>query len=380
MTYSISPCCEQSAREHPEAAFCTECGSPIVRCMAYDECNSILTPDGFCPACTNIDVSLDAGAAATVREGGKLALPLIIRNKTSARRPVFITGLWIREDDGAYRKISLDFERLDPDVPGHVGIRTGVLDHAGIHQVDVLIAVTSRYMWREETYVFSSSVKFPVEPKDPGGPQTHININADEIGSGFTLYNPTRIEQDRAAGLETHLSAVPLSLRRADMAERDLGIRGYEDGKSMLPAAAFDWLGFDPVDVVMNGPATRNSGLILCGRNGIDLEEGANDASLIVYRDGEMDERATRSISRHHFTLYPENGRLKLRADGQYGLKVGDASLNRTNTIELNDGDVIYPLKDQPDALSLHVTFDVEGRDISRIRIRRRPTAPQPAA
>ena len=35
------------------------------------------------------------------------------------------------------------------------------------------------------------------------------------VGAGFTVYNPTRIEADRAAGLETHAAPVKLNTIRA---------------------------------------------------------------------------------------------------------------------------------------------------------------------
>ncbi|MEO1028563.1 MAG: zinc ribbon domain-containing protein [Pseudomonadota bacterium] len=379
IAHSISPCCMETVKELPEATFCTRCGKPLKKCMAFDECGSLLTPEGHCPVCLDLKLALDAGSAAMVREGGRLALPLILKNTSSAGRPIFINDLWVREDEGGtFRKIDLDFERLDVGPAQHLGIRTGELNTAGIHMIELLISVSMRYMWREERFIFSSRILFPVEPKDPGGPQTNININADQIGQGFTLYNPTEIEQKRAAGQETHIEPVPLELKRADARERngETRCRGYENGLVLVTDPAFDWFGFAPGSVVENGPSQRTSGLIIFGRNAVNLEKGANDACLVVYENGAIDERSTMSISRHLFTMYPENGRLMLRVDGQFGIKVNDKSLNRTNTTELYDGDVIYPLKRQPDDIALHINFDTERKDITRVRIRRTPAAP----
>ncbi|MEO9970855.1 MAG: FHA domain-containing protein [Hyphomonadaceae bacterium] len=339
--------------------------------MASAECGSLLDDQGLCPVCVKPQLALDAGAAATVREGGKLALPLTISNVSPVGRPLFITALWMKEDDGELREITLPFKRLDPGDTANVGIRTAVLDYAGVHQVDLRVAVATRYQWREEEYVFSSAIIFPVETKDPSGPVTNIHVDGD-AGPGFTVYNPTRIENDRAAGRDTHIAAIPLNTIRADRSERLLKRRGYEDGLIVPRGVEFDWSGFDDGDAPFEGPILQPSGLLCFGRNATTLETGANSVRLLVGESGKINKDVSLGISRQHFTIYTESGRLMLRVDSQFGLRVNDQSLGRTKTIALCDGDVIRPLRKTPDALEISIGFEVQQDTVQRILVSRR--------
>ncbi len=365
-----SVCCTRSALD-ADAGFCNDCGKALIRCMASAECGSLLDDAGLCPVCVRPALSLDAGAAATVREGGKLALPLTITNAATVGRPLFITGLWMKEDDGEWRAIELPFKRLEPGAAANIGIRTGRLDYAGTHRVDLRIAAATRFEWRQEQYVFTSAIIFPVESKDPDGPVTNVTVNADQVGAGFTVYNPTRIESDRAAGLDSHLAPVELSIVRADEFERTLAQRGYPGGCQVPRNVAFEWQGFDDGHAPFDGPILKPSGLLCFGRNATNLASGANDVRLTISGPDGIDEKRSLSVSRQHFTLYTESGRLMLRVDSQFGLRVNGDAYGRTKTVALSDGDTITPLRKAPDALALGVQFEVQQETVTRITVRR---------
>ncbi|WP_143434570.1 FHA domain-containing protein [Henriciella pelagia] len=357
-------CCTRSALDL-EACFCEECGKPLYRCMAHAECGGLVDDGGMCPVCVNLDLSLNAGAASSVREGGKLALPLTIRNASNVGRPLFVSGLWITEDDAPPREIKLPFERIDPQQTANVAVRTEILKHAGVHQVDLLIAVSTRYQWRQEEFVFSSNIIFPVEPKDPGGPATTINVNANEVGAGFTVYNPTRIEADRSAGAPRQLEPVKLSHKRADAAEREYLKRGFDNGTKVPRNVELIWRGFEHGQVPPDGPIVKPSGMLLVGRNS---RQAGNDICL---RLAEGQEQLSLSISRLLFSLYIESGAFKLRAEGQHGLCVSDKQLRRTETVILQSGDIIRPLVHNPSVLAIRVDFEIEHRDVRRIILTR---------
>ncbi|MGB3627529.1 MAG: hypothetical protein WA989_16995 [Henriciella sp.] len=357
-------CCARSALDL-DASFCEECGKPLYRCMAHAECGGLLDEGDMCPVCVNLDLSLNAGTASSVREGGKLALPLTIRNASNVGRPLFITGLWITGDDAPPREIKLPFERIEPQHTANVAVRTEILKHAGVHQVDLLIAVSTRYQWRQEEYVFSSNIIFPVEPKDPGGPATTINVNAQEVGAGFTVYNPTRIEADRSAGAARNIEPVRLSHTRADAAERDYQKRGFEEGIKVPRDVKLIWRGFGPDEAPFDGPIVKPSGMLIAGRSS---RKSGNDICL---RAGEGQDELSVSISRLLFALYIESGAFKLRAEGQYGLCVNDHELRRTEIITLKSGDVIRPLVQAPSALAIKVAFEIEHGDVRRIVLTR---------
>ena len=368
LTPPISPCCQSSARIEG-ATFCEDCGKPLLRCMAAHECGSLLDPTGFCPVCVQPRLTLDAGAASSVREGGKLALPLSLTNASPAARTIFINAMWMREDATELREIPLTFKRLDAGASASLAVRTDVLKHAGQHQVDILMAISSRYEWREEEFVLSSSIIFPVESKDPSGPQTNINVNASEVGAGFTIYNPTRIESERDGETRTHLTSVDLRLVRADLAETELKRRGYDSGLQVPRNVVFDWVGFDDGQTPFEGPIQRPSGFLSFGRNSRDLEENANDVRLVVSGDDKRADAINMSISRQHFSLYTENGRLRLRVASQSGLLVNDDRYSRGELVTLHDGDVIRPLRKAPGALGVQVQFERSRDLVNRIRM-----------
>lgn len=336
--------------------------------MAHAECGGLLNDAGMCGVCIDLELSLDTGAASTVREGGKLALPLVVKNASRVGRPVFITGIWIAENDGKHRKVPLPFERLDPQAAARAAIRTGRLDHAGVHQVDLLIAVATRYQWREERHVFASYIVFPVEPGDPGGPSTTINVTADQVGAGFTVYNPTRIEADRAAGLETHAAPVGLNVIRADAAERELKQRGYQDGLLVPRGVEIAWSGFGEDHAPFDGPIAKPSGLLLAGRKS---RVDGNDVCLRITTD-DGDDPQSKAISRLMFSLYTESGQFMLRVEGQYGLRVNGQSYERTENVPLQHGDEIQVLRKKPDALTIQVNFEIQHQKVSRIRMIRK--------
>jgi len=336
--------------------------------MAHTECGGLLNDAGLCDVCVDLELSLDTGAASTVREGGKLALPLVIKNASGVGRPLFVTGIWIRETDGQVRELSLPFERLEPQAAARAAIRTDRLDYAGVHQVDLLIAVSTRYQWREERHVFSSYIIFPVEPKDPAGPSTIINVDADEIGAGFTVYNPTRIEADRAAGRETHTAPVPLKMIRADAAEKKLNQRGYADGTYVPRSVEVAWHNFGDDDVPFEGPIVKASGLLLAGRK--SREQGNDICLRITTEDG--DAAASKAISRLMFSMYTESGRFMLRVEGQYGLRVNGESFERTENVPLQHGDIVQVLRKHPDALTIQVKFEIQNQKVSRIVMTKR--------
>ncbi|HOZ27183.1 MAG TPA: hypothetical protein PLH23_18055, partial [Hyphomonadaceae bacterium] len=75
----ISPCCYQHALAK-DAVFCGECGKPLLRCMAYQECGGLVGDDGCCSVCVRPQLFLDKDAVTDVKAGGVLVLPLVFYN------------------------------------------------------------------------------------------------------------------------------------------------------------------------------------------------------------------------------------------------------------------------------------------------------------
>ena len=363
-------CCFRASLDR-DATFCDECGSPLQRCMATDECGGLLDAAGCCPVCVSPEISLDAGSASSIKVGGTLALPLVVSNNSPVGRPLFVEEMWIRGDDGEVRPVDLTFQRLNSGGTAEVGLRTGVLETAGLHRFDVHLTVATRYLWREERYVFTTSIAIPVDPEGPSEIVQNYNIQADAIGAGMTIYNPTRIQKEREAGIATHAEPIRLTLRRADTLERTLGHRGYAANLAVTKSTALVWQGFGKGHAPFDGPIRTHTGVLGIGRASNAPEGGMNDVRLLISRNGEIDEDASIHISRRHFQLFIENDRLMLRVESQNGLLVGDEALRRGKMVALRDGDMIRPLVRNPDAIALKVQFETQHDEVDRIILKR---------
>jgi hypothetical protein len=363
-------CCFRASLER-NATFCDECGSPLQRCMATDECGGLLDAGGCCPVCVAPDLSLDAGSASSIRAGGSLALPLLVSNQSPVGRPLFVEAMWFRGGDGEMKKVDLTFQRLNPGTTSEVGLRTGVLETAGLHRFDVHLVVATRHLWREERYVFTAAIVIPVEPEDAAEVVQNYNIQADAIGAGLTIYNPTRIQKEREEGIAKHADPIRLTLRRADALDRALGHRGYPSGLAVTKSTSLVWKGFDARHVPMDGPIRTATGVLEIGRAASSGEGGLNDVRLVISQDGETDEARSVHISRRHFQLFIENDRLMLRVESQNGLSVNDTAHRRGKMVMIADGDVIRPLVREPGAVAVRVQFETQHDEVHTITVQR---------
>lgn len=363
-------CCFRASLDR-EATFCDECGSPLQRCMATDECGGLLDQGGCCPVCVAPELSLDAGSASSIRAGGSLALPLLVSNNSPVGRPLFVEAMWIKGAETEMRQVDLPFQRLNSGVTAEVGLHTGVLETTGLHRFDVHLVVATRHLWREERYVFTAAIVIPVDPEGPTEIVQNYNIQAEAIGAGMTIYNPTRIQKEREAGVAKHAEPIRLTLRRADALERSLGHRGYASGLAVTKSTAMIWKGFDARQAPLDGPIRTATGVLDFGRASNAPDGGMNDVRLVISRNGDVDEDASVHISRRHFQLFIENDRLMLRVESQNGLSVNDAAYRRGKMVAINDGDVIHPLIRSPDAIAVRVQFETQHDEVDRILLRR---------
>src|SRR5690606_16353613 len=151
----ISPCCYQHAVTK-DAVFCGECGKPLLRCMAFEECGGLVGDDGLCTVCVRPQLFLDQDAVMDVKAGGVLVLPLVFYNASSIARPLFITDVWVREGSSDRRKVDLQWKRLDSGGSGRLSVQTGALEQQGRHRFEVTFAAATNYFIREERFAFTS--------------------------------------------------------------------------------------------------------------------------------------------------------------------------------------------------------------------------------
>ena len=378
----ISPCCYQHAVTL-DAVFCGECGKPLLRCMAYQECGGLVGDDGCCAVCVRPQLFLDRDAVTDVKAGGVLMLPLVFYNASSIARPLFVTDVWIREGDGPRRRVELPWKRLDAGGSNRLSIQTGVLEQQGRHGIEITFAAATNYFIREEKFAFTSSLG--LEAESGGSLVINQTINTSGVGAGAdTVYAPIRLETVGVTGRkpENGGKAAELGLQRADNFEAAMGIRGYTEGSLkgsvVSRGARIVWKGFGEA-TPSPGPITTQESILALGRGKTVAEGGDNHLQLLaVGADGKLDEQLSQAISRRHIELFIQSGRLCARVTGAAGIKIGDHKHGADDAIAVIDhGDVIKVLPKFPDALGLQVRMRANYGQIDEITITRVPALPE---
>lgn len=339
--------------------------------MAHSECGGLLNDGERCEICVHPELELDAGAMVEARLGSGLSLPFSVRNASPKDLPLFVMGIYSREGRGDWHPEPQGWERLDKGRSAPVIVQVDDLERVGTHRVDVLLIMATRWRWREERFAFTAGLTLNIsEPDDQGG--HNIQVSGDTVGP-TTIYVSDRRTGERQSGGAAP-QPVAMTLTRADGEERRLGLRGHEGGLITPKSASVRFVGFRPGEAPPSGPISGEGGIYRFGRDRTASEGGQGDIRLLVRAPGGAeDEALSAQISRHHFDLYIESSCLKLRVQGQNGLKVNGVSQRRGKVVELSSGDVIQPVSVVPDALGLHLDFDVFNGVTDTVVISRRP-------
>jgi hypothetical protein len=372
---TASSCCIETAAT-PDAMFCGECGKAITRCMASQECHGLVGPDGFCPVCVSPQVFIDAGAELDVRVGGTLTLPLTFRNTSPTGRPLRIEQVWTRVGGDKYLPQPLDWDQVPAGQQMSAVVQTPPLATSGRVKFDIAFVAETGWKSRRESYAFSASVEFKVEEQKQA---VTINQTINAGDGGNTVYAPSYnegagAEQSRRVVLE---QALPLNLVRAHNVEREHGVRGYLDGPmkgaTVLRTADVIYKGFPDGETPRNGPIATPDSVLKFGRAKTRGEGGEGDVRLLV-RDakGAVDESLSLAISRLHFVLHVQKGRLVLHPYGEAGVMIGEEVLRRDDRI-LQNGDVIRVLPKNGEALQVQVRMQARHGEVDEIVLARIP-------
>jgi hypothetical protein len=368
-TTSVSPCCFRTASD-ASAAFCGDCGKPLLRCMAWSECGGLVGEDGRCTVCVRPQLFLDKGAVREVKVGGRMVLPLLFRNDAAVGRPLFVTRVWVKEGNGERVPQELAWERLDGGAALPWSLQTSPLDVAGRVRIEISFAVATRYRWRQETFLFVAELDIEAE----GGGELVINqtIHASDTA---TAYAPIRIDPSRGGKAAAAVQPAQLALVRGERLERSEAVRGYPDDGAIQRSARFHWKGFAPGETPMDGPITSPDSLLGMGRALTRRDGGEGDARLLVRdRDGAIDDGLSAAISRRHLDLFVQDGRLYLHAAGGTGILINDRLIQRGTIAAIKDGDTVSILPKAKDAISLGFSFKAHHRIVEDITVQRTPT------
>ncbi|WP_158588400.1 FHA domain-containing protein [Henriciella mobilis] len=358
------PCCYTSALEE-DATFCGECGKPLIRCMAFEECGGLLDDAGRCTVCVSPHLQMAAGAQTEARIGGAVAIPLLLANRSGVGRPLFVTSVWSSEGYGEWREVDLGWERLHAGEQRPFSVRTDPLGLAGIHGLEVLIAVSSHWRWRQEAFVFAASLTIEVKD-DSKAAAPVVNIGGQSAGHGNTVYISGQGASDTVAKRSTE--AVDLALVRAEKHERRLGLRGTSEMVWVPRGARLAWEGFPDAETPFPGPILTSDGILSAGRSRTRSQGGPGDIRLLVRDEaGNIDRDLSQQISRRHFELYIECDRLILRVTGGGGVSVNGKGYGRDKTVVLSDGDEIAPLRGSEDRFRLKTRFHSEHGRVTGI-------------
>jgi len=367
----VQPCCVASAHQ-PKSGFCGECGNPLLRCKAFEECGGLLDSSGCCPCCFAPEVRLAADCLRRAKVGGSLTIPIIIENGSPTGRTKYVKGIWVREGRGDWRECDLPWDRLEAGTRKSVSLTAQSLDRPGTHRVEILIAIASRWQWQEETFVFSTGLEITVEAEQDLVVQQNIHYNADTPQTGATIYAPVRVAAEQKLPQESGTRVQTLALTRANVHERTFGFRGTENGLSVKRTAEFRWNSFPAFTSPARGMIVNANGLLTFGRSRTVQQNGTTDVRLLVTRkDGGVDEEASREISRDHFCVWIENDRLMLRANSNNGVWVDGDVCSRGKIVELTHGSRFSPLKTSFGRLTLLVEFEVEHQEVVALTISR---------
>jgi len=375
ITRNTSPpkgqCCRISALESPDATFCIECGEPLLRCMAFEECGGIVDETGLCPVCVRLQLQLVPGATMKAAVGGSVAVPFELVNGSGVDRPLFVKRLWSREK-GELREERLGWERLSPGERGPATVTACEIDTHGQHKIEIMWEVATQWLTREEHFVFSATVLLEIPEKIvEAGATIQISSENQMNGNVIQITNPDR----NAAGSERLVDRLDMNVKRLDRTERDMGIRGIDQQSVMLRSARFRYFGFGPGQVLANDkPIVTADAMLHFGRADLRGQGGRSDARLLLQDgDGGLDRENSLRINREAFDIYIENERPMLRVSGQFGLRVNGNAFGQDKRVALADGDVIAPLVADQQAVSIAVRFRRELDRVSAVELTRAP-------
>ena len=160
-----------------------------------------------------------------------MALPFDLYNSSTIDRPLFVTGLWSREK-GDWREERLGWETLDPGTRAPASVTAQEFDRPGLHEVEIMWTVATRWRSRQENFAFSSRVLLNVAGESAGSAGPVVQISSENAMNG----NVIQITDNTSRGKDDGkvVSAIDMNIHRLDVEERRIGGR-RPDGLEVIP-------------------------------------------------------------------------------------------------------------------------------------------------
>ncbi|MEP5575483.1 MAG: FHA domain-containing protein [Erythrobacter sp.] len=341
--------------------------------MAFQECGGIVDDGGLCPICVQPHLQIVPGATMQAAVGGSVTVPFDLVNESQVDRPLFVKGLWSREG-GDWREERLGWEKLAPGERAAASVTANEIDKPGLHQIEILWAISTQWKTREEHFAYSTSVLLAV-PDSRSQAGTSVQVNAEhQKGSIIQV----KVPDGSGTGIEREVTAIDMKVTRQDREERRLGLRSIDGALRFPRSARFDFRGFEKSQCPPSGqPVVTPDAMLVFGRAHSRNQGGDTDVRLLVIdQNGQVDESQSLAISRRHFEIFAENDRPILRVAGSNGVRVNGKAFGPDKKVVLQDGDEIGALVDNPAALTLKVSFRRELQRVTEVILQRTPSLP----
>lgn len=370
-------CCHRCA-VHSDAAFCPECGHAFIRCMAFAECGSLISPTQACPVCVAPSLLLDAGAVKQSKAGERVSVPLILRNDSPAARTLWVKRI-VKYDGLAEEPVPLTWEQLEPRAERRFELDTPPLTEGGTHTVRFILVLASRHKGVEEDYAFGASVTLTVSGQHVQQIVQNIDLSGATFGTGGMVYTPLNTPAAQQTGNPISNDRERIALDRAEKYELEQGIRGYARDALRVPRhVTFHFASFPAADHPMNGSTLTAGGRLVCGRNSRRPRDAGtlpSDLCLRAYhpQTGALDEAGTLAISRHHFDVLVVNDRLCLHVRTTHGVDLNGKTLAAGALVPLASGDRLAPIPGRADIVALQVRFVASFGSVERVELHRTP-------
>jgi hypothetical protein len=373
------PCCYAAALQ-PDSSFCGECGRPLFRCAAFDQCRGLVNPLGYCGICLLPRLTVEEGAVLKARAEEVLSIPFRLANRSSAGRSFQVLFVFKDELDVYDEPVRLNWERIGAGQERAFSVNTQPLSRGGVHRLRLTFVLASCANGFEEHYAFSGEIALRVEGGGPTQVVQHFDLSNSDFGTaGMVVANPSIREPSDASG-PVVAKRIEVPLERAERYEMEGGYRGYaKTGIRVARNTDFEFIGFPVKDRPRGGPLCTPLAVLRCGRNSRRHDPVRNpypnDLCLRAYdpATGELNVSASQAIARHVGDFLIQNNRLYFRSRGDNRVAQNGDPLHAAELRVVDDGDVFALPAVQGAAFTVSLRFGIASGIVERIVFERSP-------
>jgi len=338
----------------------------------------LLEHGGHCEHHVNPVLELDPGfSPARLGEDEHLSIDLKLTNLSPAARLTELRAHVRYGDSDDWTRKSIPARTLNPLKAHEFSLDIGRLA-AGTQKAEVALDFHAEIGTCTERYAFSSTILLRVDQKDTRTIKKTINIKNSKLAAGAagvvttgdTIMDGSRPSMDRPANPPIVLKL----LQRNATFELDQEVRGYPEGSIERDVELI----FRNFVKEHHTPIPRpflHKRKLRCGRDGVQIKKDPNDLCLRAMNSasGQWDQKASMQISRHHFDLLLQDGRLHLMdRPKSAGVWIDNERVAPLKPQVLKNGSCVSLLLRQvPHPIRFRLQFLDDRQEITHIVLRR---------